>query len=65
VEARSSNGTHGRQLESRVHGSLMLRRTQGGGQYSPRWSLLCLCQILCTSWVILGLRVVSGADRYE
>jgi hypothetical protein len=63
VEAGSSSGAYGRQLESRVHGGLMLRRTQGGGQYSPRWSLLCLCRILCTSWIILGLRVVLGVDR--
>jgi hypothetical protein len=51
VEAGSSSTAHGRQLESRVHGSLILRRTQGGGQYLSRWILLCLCQILCTSWV--------------
>jgi hypothetical protein len=31
VEAESSSGAHGRQLESGVHESLMLRRTQGGG----------------------------------
>ena len=35
-----------RQPKSGVHGSLMLGRTQGGGEYSPRWSLLCLCRIL-------------------
>jgi hypothetical protein len=27
--------------------------------------LLCLCRILCTSWVTLGLRVVLGMDRFE
>ena len=25
--------------------------------------LLCLCRILCTSWVTFGLRVVLGVDR--
>ena len=34
--------------KSGVHGGLTLGRTQSGGQYSPRWSLLYLCQILCT-----------------
>jgi hypothetical protein len=65
VEAGSSSGAHGRKLESRVHGSLMLRQTQDGGQYSPRWSLLCFCQLLCMSWVTLGLRVILVVDRYE
>jgi hypothetical protein len=65
MEVGSSSGAHGRQLESIVHGVLMLGRTQGGGEYLPRWSLLCFCRILCTSWVILGLRVVLGVDRYE
>ena len=60
---RSSSGAHGRQLKSGVHGGLTLGRTQGGGQYSPRWSLLYLCQILCTCWVTFGLRVVLGVDR--
>lgn len=49
--------------KSGVHEGLTLGRTQGGGQYSPRWSLLCLCRILCTSWVTLGLGVVLGVDR--
>jgi hypothetical protein len=62
MEARSSSGAHGRQLESGVHGGLMLWQTQGGGQYSPRWSLLWLCQILYTSWVTCRLGVVLGVD---
>ena len=49
--------------KSGVHGGLTLGRTQGGGQYSSRWILLYLCQILCTSWVTLGLGVVLGVDR--
>ena len=51
--------------KSGVHGGLMLGRTQGGGHYSPRWSLLCLCRILCTCWVRFGLGFVLGVDRYE
>ena len=39
--------------KSGVHGGLTLGRTQGGGQYSPRWSLLCLCRI----FVRVGLRL--------
>ena len=35
-------------LKSNVHGSLTHGRIQGGGEYSPRWSLLELCRILCT-----------------
>jgi hypothetical protein len=44
-EAESRIEANGRQLESGVHESLMLRRSQGGGEYSPRWSLLYLCRI--------------------
>ena len=51
--------------KSGVHGGLTLGRIQGGGQYSSRWSLLCLCQILCMCWVRFGLGIILGVDRYE
>ena len=52
-----------RQTKSGVHESLTLGQAQGGEEYSPRWSLLCMYRILCTSWVTFGLRVVLGVDR--
>ena len=33
-------------LKSNVHGGSTYRWIQGGGEYSPRWSLLELCRIL-------------------
>ena len=33
-------------LKSNVHGGSTYGRIQGGGEYSPRWSLLELCRIL-------------------
>src|ERR1041385_7688994 len=36
-----------KQLKSGVHGSLTHGQIQGGEKYSPRWSLLSLCRILC------------------
>ena len=32
-------------LKSNVHGSLTHGQIQGGGEYSPSWSLLELCRI--------------------
>ena len=40
MESGSSSETHWKTTKSGVHGSSMLGRIQGGGEYSPRWSLL-------------------------
>ena len=52
-----------RQLKSGVHGVRRLAKFKVVENIRQDGVLLCLCRILCTSWVTVGLGVVIGVDR--